>query len=57
MGLFLEGERVLHPVDVVAVGEIFAGVGSTGFLAVGSGSSSLDTRMIEVRCDTKQKIR
>lgn len=47
VGLLLEGEGVLHPVDVVTVGEILAGVGTTRFLTVsGSGGSLGAVKMV-----------
>lgn len=42
MGL-LPGEGVLHPVLVVTVGVVLAGVGATRLLAVGGGGGGLDT--------------
>jgi hypothetical protein len=35
-------ERVLHPVDIVTVGEIFAGVGAAGFLSLRCSFGGLD---------------
>lgn len=43
VGLLLPGESVLHPVLIVTVGVVLTGVGTTGLLAVGSGSSGLGT--------------
>lgn len=43
VGLLLERQGVLHPVDVVTVGEVFTGVGTTGFLSVGGRGSGLST--------------
>jgi len=43
--LLLVSQCVLHPVLVVALGEVFAGVSTTRLLAVGSGDSGLGTRM------------
>lgn len=41
MGLLLEGQGVLHPVNIVTVGVVLAGVGTTRLLAVGSGGGGL----------------
>lgn len=41
MWCFLEGKGVLHPVLVIAVWVILAGVGATRFLAVSCGGGSL----------------
>lgn len=43
MRLLLPAERVFHPVLVVTVGVVLAGVGTTRLLPVGSGSGSLGT--------------
>jgi hypothetical protein len=42
VGLLLPRESVLHPVLVVTVGIVLAGVGATGFLAVGGALGGLD---------------
>jgi hypothetical protein len=42
VGLLLPRESVLHPVLVVTVGVVLAGVGTTGFLAVGGALGGLD---------------
>ena len=42
VGLLLPRESVLHPVLVVTVGVVLAGVGAAGFLAVGGALGSLD---------------
>ncbi len=44
MGLLLEGQSVLHPFLVVTVGEILAGVGTTGLLAGSGSGGGLGTR-------------
>ena len=44
MGLLLEGQGVLHPLIVVTLGEVLAGVGTTGLLAVGGGLGGLGTK-------------
>ena len=44
------GEGVLHPLRVVAVGEVLAGVGAAAFLAVGGGvhrGGGLDDKVLE----------
>lgn len=41
VGLFLEGQSVLHPVIVVTVGVVLTSVSATGLLAVGSRHGSL----------------
>ena len=41
--LLLEGEGVLHPVNIVTVGEVLAGVSTTRLLSVSSSGGSLGT--------------
>ena len=41
MGLLLETQSVLHPVDIVTVGVVLAGVSTTRLLPVGGGGSGL----------------
>lgn len=43
MGFLLESERVLHPVGIITVGIILAGVSSTGFFAVSGSNCGLGT--------------
>lgn len=43
VGLLLEAESVLHPVLVITVRVVLAGVSTTGLLSGGSGSGGLNT--------------
>lgn len=43
VGLLLERQGVLHPVDVVTVGVVFTGVGTTRLLSVGGRGGGLST--------------
>lgn len=41
--LLLERQGVLHPVDIVTVGVVFTGVGTTRLLSVGGRGGGLST--------------
>lgn len=56
LGLLLEGQGVLHPVLVVSVGEVLAGVGTTRLLTVGSGNGRLGATSLSVSCFSLQAI-
>lgn len=43
VGLLLEGQGVLHPVDIVTLRVVLTGVGTTGLLAVGGRGGGLGT--------------
>lgn len=45
MGRLLEAEGVLHPVLVVTIGEVLAGVSTTRLLAGGGRGGGLGTKM------------
>lgn len=48
VGSLLPCESVLHPVLVITFREVFAGVGTTGFLAVGGSDGGLGPNIISL---------
>jgi len=48
----LPGQRVLHPLFVVAIGVVFAGVSTTRLLAVGGSFGGLDAERLSVFRDS-----